>query len=116
MRWAAGIDSAAVTAPRAAAVTANHGTAAAIAAGNAVSTSNVQACAARERTAPQRIVNMPPPHPLGHSFTPARPKGTPRPSDRYPSDMDSATVRKPRLPVDESGVFDERAALRYRLQ
>ena len=27
-----------------------------------------------------------------------------------------ATVRNPALPMDESGVFDDRAALRYRLQ
>lgn len=29
---------------------------------------------------------------------------------------DAATVRNPVLPVDESGVFDDRALLRYRLQ
>lgn len=28
----------------------------------------------------------------------------------------AATVRKPALPIDESGVFWDRAALRYRLQ
>lgn len=30
--------------------------------------------------------------------------------------VQSATVRKPAFPIDESGVFCERAELRYRLQ
>lgn len=34
--------------------------------------------------------------------------------ETYPSRR--ATVRKPALPIDESGVFCERAELRYRLQ